>query len=97
MERERCLATGGAGFLGSHPCARFLQSGNEVLLGDNRFASRQDNVHHLLDYPRLEHRDITLARCALGRTLATALKQGLEKTIDYLRRTLTGVAEQAGQ
>lgn len=52
--RKRVLVTGGAGFLGSHLCARLLADGHEVLCVDNFFSSSRDNVHELLDNPNFE-------------------------------------------
>ena len=45
---KRVLVTGGAGFLGSHLCARLLEEGAEVLCVDNFFTGRRGNVAHLL-------------------------------------------------
>jgi len=49
LTKKRILVTGGAGFLGSHLCARLLELGNEVICIDNFFTSRKVNIHHLLD------------------------------------------------
>ncbi len=54
LGRKRVLVTGGAGFLGSHLCARLLDLGHEVLCVDNFSSSSRDNVHHLLGNPRFE-------------------------------------------
>jgi len=57
MERlhpTRVLVTGGAGFLGSHLCARLLQEGMEVLCVDNFSTGSRDNVLPLLDHHRFE-------------------------------------------
>lgn len=44
----RVLVTGGAGFIGSHLCARLLEAGHEVLCLDNFYTGRRENiVHHL--------------------------------------------------
>jgi len=48
------LITGGAGFLGSHLCARLLEAGHEVLCVDNFYTGRRDNVRELLGSPRFE-------------------------------------------
>ncbi|MEM6625137.1 MAG: UDP-glucuronic acid decarboxylase family protein [Pseudomonadota bacterium] len=49
LDTKRILVTGGAGFLGSHLCARLLEQGHEVLCVDNFFTGRRGNVTHLLD------------------------------------------------
>ena len=48
----RTLITGGAGFIGSHLCERFLADGHEVVCVDNFITGRPDNVRHLLDNPK---------------------------------------------
>ncbi len=51
---KRVLVTGGAGFIGSHLCARLLADGAEVLCVDNFYTGRRANVAHMLDNPRFE-------------------------------------------
>ncbi len=46
---ERVLITGGAGFIGSHLCDRFLQEGFEVYCMDNLITGSRDNVAHLFE------------------------------------------------
>lgn len=43
----RILITGGAGFLGSHLCDRFLAEGHEVIAMDNLITGSTDNIAHL--------------------------------------------------
>jgi len=55
------VITGGAGFLGSHLCERFLAEGWSVLCVDNLLTGNKDNVAHLLDvegFEFMEH-DVT--------------------------------------
>jgi UDP-glucuronate decarboxylase len=54
METKRILVTGGAGFLGSHLCARLLRDGHDVLCIDNYFTGRHENIAHLLEKPAFE-------------------------------------------
>jgi dTDP-glucose 4,6-dehydratase len=58
---ERILITGGAGFLGSHLCERFLAAGAEVWCLDNYLTGTPSNVVHLLGRPgfALVEHDIT--------------------------------------
>ena len=54
----RTVITGGAGFVGSHLCERFLAEGDEVLCVDNFLTGHRRNITHLLDNPRfhcIEH------------------------------------------
>ena len=61
MPRERVLITGGAGFLGSHLCERFLQEGCEVICMDNLITGDVKNIEHLFPQPafHFERRDVT--------------------------------------
>lgn len=47
----RVVVTGGAGFLGSHLCDRFLDRGDEVVAIDNLVTGRVDNIEHLFGRP----------------------------------------------
>jgi UDP-glucuronate decarboxylase len=53
-EGKRILVTGGAGFIGSHLCARLLARGAEVTCLDNFFTGRKSNVFHLMEDPRFD-------------------------------------------
>jgi dTDP-glucose 4,6-dehydratase len=57
----RAVITGGAGFLGSHLCERFLDEGYEVLCLDNFVTGAPSNVEHLLGREgfRLLRADVT--------------------------------------
>ncbi len=48
----RILITGGAGFLGSHLCDWFVQTGHSVICMDNLLTGRVENIAHLLGHER---------------------------------------------
>ena len=48
----RILITGGAGFIGSHLCDRFVDDGHDVICMDNLLTGREANVAHHRDNPR---------------------------------------------
>ena len=50
----RTLITGGAGFLGSHLCDRFVAEGHEVVCMDNLITGNPDNIAHLIGHDRFE-------------------------------------------
>jgi UDP-glucuronate decarboxylase len=52
--QKRVLVTGGAGFIGSHLCARLIEQGHQVLCVDNFFTGTRNNVATLLDHPSFE-------------------------------------------
>src|SRR5258708_12295810 len=45
----RTLITGGAGFIGSHLCERFLAEGHDVVCLDNFITGNPANIQHLQD------------------------------------------------
>ena len=47
MMRKTAIVTGGAGFLGSHLCDRFIKEGMEVICIDNLLTGRIENIEHL--------------------------------------------------
>ena len=51
---KQILVTGGAGFIGSHLCARLLKEGHEVVCADNLFTGRKRNIIDLLKNPYFE-------------------------------------------
>lgn len=57
----RVLITGGAGFLGSHLCDRYVRAGWEVICLDNFHTGHKRNIQHLRDHPNFElvRHDIT--------------------------------------
>jgi UDP-glucuronate decarboxylase len=52
--RKQVLVTGGAGFIGSHLCARLIALGNHVICLDNFFTGTHENIFGLLDNPHFE-------------------------------------------
>ena len=52
--KKRVLVTGGAGFIGSHLCARLLEQGAQVLCIDNFFTGTRANVAGLVSHPDFE-------------------------------------------
>lgn len=59
--KQTILVTGGAGFLGSHLCDRFLDEGYAVIAMDNLLTGSIDNISHLSgrDDFRFIHHDVT--------------------------------------
>src|SRR5215218_6081864 len=58
---KRILITGGAGFLGSHLCDRFIYEGYRVIAMDNLITGDLRNIEHLFKIKELEfyHHDVT--------------------------------------
>jgi len=61
MAKKRVLITGGAGFLGSHLCDRFIKEGYHVIAMDNLITGDLRNIEHLFKLPDFEfyHHDVS--------------------------------------
>ncbi|TNE81184.1 MAG: SDR family oxidoreductase [Bacteroidetes bacterium] len=59
--RKRVLITGGAGFLGSHLCDRFINEDYHVIAMDNLITGDLRNIEHLFKLPNFEfyHHDVS--------------------------------------
>lgn len=60
-KKQRILITGGAGFLGSHLCDRFIKEGLHVIAMDNLITGDLRNIEHLFKHPDFEfyHHDVS--------------------------------------
>lgn len=61
MSKQKVLITGGAGFLGSHLCDRFIKEGYHVVAMDNLLTGDISNIEHLMGNPDFEfaHHDVS--------------------------------------
>ncbi len=61
MEKKKVLIAGGAGFLGSHLCDKFIAGGYKVIVMDNLLTGNIKNIEHLLALEDFEfyHHDVT--------------------------------------
>jgi len=61
MTKKRVLITGGAGFLGSHLCDRFIKEGYHVIAMDNLITGNLENIEHLFKLKDFEfyHHDVS--------------------------------------
>src|ERR1043166_8007154 len=61
MDKKRILITGGAGFLGSHLCDRFVKEGFHVIAMDNLITGDLRNIEYLFSQKEFEfyHHDVS--------------------------------------
>jgi dTDP-glucose 4,6-dehydratase len=83
----RVVVTGGAGFLGSHLCERFVRDGHEVVCLDNFLTGSPGNVSHLAQEPnfQLVRADVTNFVHVSGAVDAVLHFASPASPIDYLR------------
>ena len=86
----RILITGGAGFIGSHLCDRFLAEGHQVIAMDNLSTSTIDNIAHLAgrdDFSFIKH-DVTNYVYVEGHLDAILHLASLPSPVDYLEKPI---------
>ena len=83
----RVLITGGAGFLGSHLCDRFLAEGSEVIAMDNLITGDMRNIEHLRGNPKFWfiHHDVSNHIVVDGPVDAVLHFASPASPIDYLK------------
>jgi len=83
----RVVITGGAGFLGSHLCDRFIANGDEVIAIDNLITGTADNIAHLFGNPKFKfiYYDITNYTHISGDVHFVLHFASPASPIDYLR------------
>ncbi|MBN1247203.1 MAG: SDR family oxidoreductase [Anaerolineae bacterium] len=82
----RILITGGAGFIGSHLCDRYLEAGHEVIAMDNLRTGSTDNIAHLAGHPRFQFvkHDVTTYIYVAGALDMVLHLASLPSPVDYL-------------
>jgi dTDP-glucose 4,6-dehydratase len=83
----RVLITGGAGFLGSHLCDKFIGNGYDVICMDNLITGSPDNIAHLMGNARFRfiHHDVTEYMYVDGDLDAILHFASPASPLDYLR------------
>ncbi len=86
----RVLITGGAGFLGSHLCERFLADGDHVICMDNFLTGSPDNVAPLMKDPRFTfiQQDVTNYVYVEGPVDAILHFASPASPVDYLEKPI---------
>jgi dTDP-glucose 4,6-dehydratase len=83
----RILITGGAGFLGSHLCEKFIANGYHVICMDNLITGSPENIAHLMGNERFRfiHHDVTEYMYVDGELDAILHFASPASPVDYLR------------
>ncbi|MBC7251577.1 MAG: SDR family oxidoreductase, partial [Anaerolineae bacterium] len=86
----RILITGGAGFIGSHLCDRFLAEGHQVIAMDNLSTGSVANIAHLAGHDGflfIKH-DVTNYIYVEGKLDAVLHLASLPSPVDYLEKPI---------
>ncbi|MEM8938855.1 MAG: SDR family NAD(P)-dependent oxidoreductase [Bacteroidota bacterium] len=70
---DNVLITGGAGFIGSHLCEKFVNEGFKVIVIDNLFRGKRENIEHLMLKGQVELIELDLSDFINIETLAEVL------------------------
>ncbi|PHT38410.1 UDP-glucuronic acid decarboxylase 1 [Capsicum baccatum] len=96
-KRMRIVVTGGAGFVGSHLVDKLIKRGDDVIVIDNFFTGRKENVMHHFGNPRFEliRHDVVEPILLETNVMGTLNMLGLAKRIGA-RFLLTSTSEVYG-
>lgn len=92
LKGEKILVTGGAGFIGSHLCDRFIAEGAEVVCLDNLSTGFKQNIQQVMGHERFTFTEgdiphsmgsIRKAENDLKYSANISFSAGLMKTINY--------------
>ena len=102
----KILVTGGAGFIGSHTCVEFLESGYEVVVLDNLSNSKEESLHRV---EQITGKSVTFYRADMRDAAALqnifteqkidavvhfaglkAVGESVEKPLEYYENNLNG-------
>lgn len=83
----RIVITGGAGFIGSHLCDRFLAEGQQVVAIDNLLTGSYINIEHHVNNPKFEflHHDVSTHIYVNGTVDVVMHFASPASPIDYLK------------
>lgn len=70
--KETILVTGGAGFIGSHICERYVKEGHNVVIVDNLSSGRHENIERLLKKENVYFYQIDILDKKVGRSIPRA-------------------------
>jgi dTDP-glucose 4,6-dehydratase len=86
----RVFITGGAGFIGSHLCERFLAEGDDVICMDSFLTGSPDNIAHLMRNPRFTfiQQDVTNYVYVEGPVDAILHFASPASPVDYLEKPI---------
>ncbi len=90
MTQKTILITGGAGFLGSHLCDRFIREGYRVLVMDNLLTGNIKNIEHLFPLREFEYynHDVTKFVHVPGKIDYVLHFASPASPIDYLQKPI---------
>lgn len=83
MSMQHVLITGGAGFIGSHLCERFLNEGYAVTALDNLVTGRKENIQSILKNPNFEFIEQDVCESIDQKSWKNLKKHGLSGVLHF--------------
>lgn len=77
------LITGGAGFIGSHLCEKFLKQNYKVICVDNLITGQKKNISHLLNNPNFRFIQADVSQPSIINKLSSAINHQLSIILHF--------------